>query len=118
MTLRVYYDDIDGALHPQWMLVPCNTSEDFATYSLDAPFERFWPEDFHDSMSVVTVSQASLVRDPFRDKDFLINVVQTLEELKANGGNIEFFNESEYFLVRMDDLEEIMQMQIRQFYLL
>ncbi|MET3508424.1 hypothetical protein [Halalkalibacter oceani] len=117
MTLRVYYDEIDGELHPQWLLLPANTSEEYATYTVVAPFERFWPEDFHDSMAVITVTQAALVRDPFHEKDFSIHIPRVVEDLASNGGNMESLHNAEYFLVRFDDLEELLQMNVRRFYL-
>ncbi|WP_100406636.1 hypothetical protein [Bacillus solitudinis] len=117
MMLSVYYDEIDGGFYPQWMLLPADTGEEYANYSIEAPFERFWPEDFHDSMTVVTVTQASLVRDPFNEKNFSVHIPSVVDDLTKNGGNMEHINDSQYFLVRFDDLEELLQMNVRRFYL-
>ncbi|OLS34187.1 hypothetical protein BTR22_19045 [Alkalihalophilus pseudofirmus] len=117
-TQKVYYEDIDGELHPIWFLLKIDTSERFARYTVDAPFERFWPEDFHDSMSVITVAQAALVRDPFDSKIFSINLNQVIEDLEAQQANASQLHEASYFLVRIDDLEELLQLSVRELYLL
>jgi len=113
---KVYYEDIDGELHPMWILLQASTSEETVSYTIDSPFERFWPEDFHDSMVVITVTQAALHRDPFNEKDFSVSIPQVVKDLTDNKGNLEHLYDADYFLVRLDDLEELLQMNVRTLY--
>ncbi|NEU29263.1 hypothetical protein GN156_00495 [bacterium LRH843] len=113
MKIRVYYDDIDGNLNPQWILLPIQNKET-AAYSIDAPFERFWPEDFHDSLAVLTVTQAALLRDQSNLRNFSIFIPRVLEDLTSASSNNSLLHEAEYFLVRLDDLEEVMKMDVRR----
>ncbi|WP_062052406.1 hypothetical protein [Bacillus sp. JCM 19034] len=117
MKLSVYYDEIDGLLNPQWMLmlIPCNTSEEYITVAVDAPFERFWPEDFHDALSVTTVTQAALTKDPFNNKQFSVHIPTVLSDLKYQNKSMDI-DSIDYFLVRLDDLEELLLMNVRSFF--
>jgi hypothetical protein len=115
---KVYYENIDGEVNPIWMLLKANTSEDYVTYTVDAPFERFWPEDFHDSMAVITVTQAALNLDLFNEKEFSVNIPQVISDLTDNRDKMEYLHEADFFLVRFDDLEELLQMNVRRLYTL
>lgn len=114
MKLSVYYDDIDGELYPQRLLLPIKTDEERVTYSIEAPFERFYPEDFHDSIMLATVTQAAMIRDPFDDKCFSISIPQVISDLKMNSNYTESLNDMDYFIIQMADLEELMQMNVRE----
>ncbi|MBP3950296.1 hypothetical protein [Bacillus suaedae] len=65
---------------------------------------------------MITITQGALMRDPFNDNEFSIYIPRVIADLTANGGNLEHLHQAEYFLVRMDDLEEVMQMNIRRLY--
>ncbi|WP_413378744.1 hypothetical protein [Alkalihalobacillus sp. 1P02AB] len=116
MKSSVYYDEIGGQLYPQWMLLPADLSDSYVHYSLNLPYERFYPEEFHDSLAVITVSQASLTKDPFNQQSYSINTEQLKADLLMNGGNLHHLEEADYFLVRFDDLEEVLQMSVRRYY--
>lgn len=113
MKLSVYYDEIDGELNPTWILLPAKTSEEYENYSIEAPFERFYPEDFHDCLNIVTVTQGAMTKCPFIDMQFDIHIPTVKQDLLAQGKHGDSIYEADYFLVRMDDLEEVLQMEVR-----
>ncbi|WP_062049255.1 hypothetical protein [Bacillus sp. JCM 19034] len=115
MKLFVYYDEIDGQLHPKWLLATAFLQDEYANYSVEAPFERFHPEDFHDSMSIITVSQGALLRDPFCLTRFSIHIPTVIHDAVSNGSNIHF--NFSHFLILIDELEELLQMNVRQRYM-
>lgn len=114
MRLSVYYEEIDGLLLPLWLLVPARTVKDYETYSVEAPFERFYPEDFHDDLSLVTITQGALTRCPFIDGQFDIHIPTVKTDLNSNGKPSDSLNSANYFLIRIDDLEELLQYSLRK----
>lgn len=113
MKLSVYYDEIDGELYPERLLLPIPADKQHVTYSIEAPFERFYSEDFHDSIKIATVTQAALRRDPFNANCFSISISQVIRDLKMNNNYTESLNDMDYFIIQMADLEELMQMNVR-----
>lgn len=110
MSLSVYYDEIDGKLHPQWLLLPVVTDKQYVTYSIEAPFQRFYSEDFHESLKLITVTQAALVKDPFNPNCFSVHMPQIINDLDVTPiGNLD---EADFFIVQMSDLEEVLQMSV------
>lgn len=116
MKLGVYYDEIDGQFYPMWMLLPTRTDEEYVNYSVEAPFERFYPEDFGE-LKIVTVTQAALTRSPFVKQQFHIHIPTVQSDLCNLGMDINAINDADYFLVRMDDLEELLQFDVRKFFI-
>ncbi|KMK77712.1 hypothetical protein [Alkalihalobacillus pseudalcaliphilus] len=112
MTLSVYYDEMDGELQPQWMLLPADFSGTYATYSLNMPYQRFYMEDFHDDLAIITVTQASLTKDAFYPHGYAIHIEQLRQDLRQNGQSTSI-EHADYFLVRFDDLEDVLQMSVR-----
>ncbi|OIJ12701.1 hypothetical protein BKP37_12945 [Anaerobacillus alkalilacustris] len=113
MKFKVYYDEIDGELRPMWLILPVNIDGAFSYYSLQAPFERFYPEEFYGDMKNVTVSQGELVRcvdDPY---SFGISLDLLTNYLTKNGYPLEVIHEADNFIVRFDDLEELLQFDVR-----
>ena len=62
--MKVYYEEMDGQLFPQWLLLPATSLHAPLSVQLDAPFERMEAEDFHDDLTVVTVTQAGPILPP------------------------------------------------------
>ena len=113
MKFKVYYDDVDGVLHPVWALLESNFEDDFVYYSLNAPFERFFPEDFYDDMQSITVTQGDLVRCPVENFSFGISIPMLKRYLQKNHQDPNLVYDVEFFIVRFDDLEELMQFNVR-----
>ena len=113
---RVYYEELDGDLHPQRVLIQPHIQYEISRHELNAPFERFYDEDFHDDLKVLTITQASLARDSFNDTVFHINIEQVKAELYSTGLNPEHVYSADYLLFMMSDLEEIMQMELRHLF--
>lgn len=117
MKYKVYYNDIDGELQPMWMILPANVADQSAFYSLNAPFERFYPEDFYDEMKSISISQGELLRSPTDPYAFGISHDLVKRFLMNNGQSPELLYEVDYFIVRIVDLEELMQMDVRRIFL-
>lgn len=115
MMLRVYYDEIDGQLNPQWMLVQTKTDSDYVSYTIDSPFERFYQEDFHDEMSIITIAAGSLTRDPFKDRQFSVHIPTVKIDLEYNKLSSNSIYNTDYFLIRIDDLEELLQFDVSKY---
>lgn len=114
MRLSVYYEEIDGLLLPLWLLVPARTVKDYETYSVEAPFERFYPEDFHDELAIVTITQGALTRCPFIEHQFDIHIPTVKTDLQFSGKPSDVLDSAKFFLIRIDDLEELLQFSLRK----
>lgn len=114
MKTSVYYDEIDGLLLPQWILLPIRTNHQYVTYTVEAPFERFFPEDFHDELPIITVTQGALTKgtNPYQ---FNIHLPSVQNDLARMNHFEQTMNESGYFLVRIEDLEEVLQFEVRTY---
>ncbi|WP_144559933.1 hypothetical protein [Shouchella miscanthi] len=114
MTLGVYYEERDGQLLPIWLLLPVQMEDDYVTYNLIAPFERI--EDFHDSLSAVTVTMSTLSKGIFDPYDITIHVPTVQKEIHLAGYDPERINEADYFILQMADVEEILQLDVKRLY--
>ncbi|MFA9459165.1 hypothetical protein ACERJO_20800 [Halalkalibacter sp. AB-rgal2] len=114
MTLSVYYNEIDGHLHPQWLLMNASMENEYVSYSISPPFERFHSEDFHDSMSILSVSQGAMVRDPVDRTRFSIHIPTVVNDAVNSGSNINSIYNSSLFLIQIEELEEFLQMNVRE----
>lgn len=118
MTFKIYYDDIDGELYPKWVLLPNGTTDNgFITYNIESPFERFYQEDFHNELKLITVSQGSLTTNPFLRNQFNVNLEQLTLDLAKQGIPGDAIYETDYFIVLVDDLEELLQYDVRNFFM-
>lgn len=114
MKLGVYYEDRDGELLPMWLLLPVDLRQEYVTYNIMAPFERI--DDFHDSLSAVTVTIGALSKGPFDPYDITIHIPTVRKELFLTGYNPEHLNEADYFILQMADVEELLQLEVRRLY--
>ncbi|MBP3951165.1 hypothetical protein [Bacillus suaedae] len=110
MTLRVYFDEIDGALHPKTVLLPnmLKEEQELTSYTLQSPFERFYPEDYHDELKVVSVSQGALRQCPFYEHQFDLDVEQLKKDIARMQHDPDAIYETDYFAVMVDDLQELL----------
>lgn len=116
--MKIFYDEIDGELHPKLMIVPySSTDSNRLEINLIGPFERMHPEDFHDDFQGLTISLGEMLRDPFDDNTFSIDLELVEKYLVKNGISTLVMAEIEYFVMLIDDIEELMQMNVRRFYL-
>ncbi len=110
MTLKIYYDELDGLLSPKLVLLPNILNQDSAilTYSIDIPFERFYQEDFHDDLRIVSISQGALKPCPFYEHQFHIDTNQLKIDLHHQGYDPNAIETSDYFTCLVDDLQELL----------
>lgn len=114
MKLSVYYDEIEGKLYPKLLLVPAEMDKQYATYSIEAPFCRFYSEDFNESVKIISVSQGALTRDPFNPSCFSIFIPQVIKDLSIYNDDMSLLNDADYFMIQMEDLEEVMKMIVKK----
>ncbi len=114
MTLGVYYEERDGELLPMWLLLPVRLEEVYVTYHIVAPFERI--EDFHDSLSAVTVTMNALSKGVFDPYDITVHIPTVQKEIHLAGYDPERIDETDYFILQMADIEELLQLDVRRLY--
>ncbi|TWI53989.1 hypothetical protein [Halalkalibacter nanhaiisediminis] len=110
MALKIFYEELDGMLSPKLVLLPNILNEDstMLTYSVEIPFERFYQEDFHDDLRIISVSQAALQPCPFYDHQFHMNIHQIRLDIEKQGHDPRSIEETEYFSCLVDDLQELL----------
>ncbi|MFK3937541.1 hypothetical protein ACI2JA_08515 [Alkalihalobacillus sp. NPDC078783] len=109
--MKVYYEEIDSQLFPQWLLLPATSLDTSLTVQIDAPFERMEPEDFHDDLTVVTVTQAALAIRSIDETHFVLHTDQVKNDLETH-----IPDSIDYFLIRLEDLEEVLQMSVKPYF--
>ncbi|WP_026701472.1 hypothetical protein [Salibacterium aidingense] len=107
--MKVYYEEIDGELQAKWVLVKTDGEQRGALrfYNVSQPIERFYEEDFAD-LAILSVDIGELVRDPFDDYVFAINTNMVQSRLESSGHDPAMLEEAEYFIMLVEDLEEVM----------
>ncbi|RSL32769.1 hypothetical protein D7Z54_13560 [Salibacterium salarium] len=108
----VYYEEIDGELQPKWVVVEAKQPSEgsIVFYSINQPYDRFYPEDFHDDLFVLSIDIGELLQDPFSNHQFGINIDLVETRLKQNGINPEAIYHAEYFIMLCDDLQEVVHL--------
>ena len=108
-TLKVYYDEIDGELIPKWVMMP-RIKEKGAVqlFSVESPYARFYQEDFHDELRLISVSQGALKQCPYHDHQFHIDIEQLQNDLLRQDHDPEAVFETDYFVALVDDLQELL----------
>ncbi|MDQ0207465.1 hypothetical protein [Alkalicoccobacillus murimartini] len=109
--MKVYYEELDGNLLPQWLLLPAPNTFGSLTVNLSAPFERMEAEDFHDELTIVTITQAALAIRPADQNQFILHTDQASKDLEVS-----MPADIDYYLIRLEDLEEVLQMNVRSFF--
>ncbi|GAF64301.1 hypothetical protein BTS2_1193 [Bacillus sp. TS-2] len=111
----IYYDEIDGHLYPQWLLLPADFTHSYCTYTLSMPYERFFQEDFHESLAFITVPQGCLTRSSQQPTHYSINIEQLKKDILSRySDSNQSLDTIQYFLITIDDLEEILQFNVRK----
>ncbi|TSB47155.1 hypothetical protein [Alkalicoccobacillus porphyridii] len=118
MMLNVYFDELDGILNPQWMLITTKTDEEYMSVTIDSPFERFYQEDFHDEMAIITVTSGAMTRDPFKDRQFSIHIPTVKIDMTSNDIHPDNIYQADYFLIRLEDLEELLQFDVSKYFII
>ncbi|WYP26821.1 hypothetical protein NSQ54_01510 [Alkalihalobacillus sp. FSL W8-0930] len=109
--MKVYYEEMDGQLFPQWLLLPATSLHAPLSVQLDAPFERMEAEDFHDDITVVTVTQAALAIRAIDETHFVLHTDQVKNDLETH-----IPDSVDYYLIRLEDLEEVLQMNVKPYF--
>ncbi|MGY4689297.1 hypothetical protein [Salibacterium sp. K-3] len=105
----VYYEEIDGEHQAKWVLVKTDGEQrgSLLFYTVPKSMDHFYEEDFAD-LAILSVDMGELVRDPFDDSSFAINTDMVQCRLERSGHNPSMLEEAEYFIMLVDDLEEVM----------
>jgi hypothetical protein len=122
--LKVYYDQFEDGLAPVWMLLPINTLEwqlERFYVSLSTPFEQFTTDDFDTNQLYVSVHIEDLIRNWKERESIGISLSSILQRFKTQKSNNEIdeeyvISDIEHMVVRMSDIEEVLQMNIRSYY--
>lgn len=115
--MKVFYDDIDGDLYPKLLIVPAATGADHVSFDITAPFERMYSEDFHDDFKGLTITQGEMLRDHVTETTVLIDLEMVKHFMMKREINPAMLYDVDYFVMLLDDIEELLQMDIRRFYL-
>lgn len=112
MKIKVFYDYFDGALAPIWYVILFKKGEldwnkDMAYVPVTAPFDRLSPEEFPAEGMGITVTLGDLTLNEERPGKFGINLDPLRRRSTENGKD---FWESEFLVLQVSDLEELLQM--------
>jgi hypothetical protein len=112
--MRVYYDELEGLLYPKLLIVPASTEQLTPTYKLDVPFERFNAEDFHDEFKGLTITLGELIRVANHETTFSVHIPSVRTFLTQRYGSDQHLEGIEHFVILLDDLEELLQVDVRK----
>ncbi len=115
--MKIFSEEIDGMAYPKLLIVPANLSAEHVVVDTTASFSRMYPEDFHDDFKALTISQGEMLRDHFKKNTFLIDIKLVKESMIKQEINPTLIYDVEYFVMLLDDVEELLQMDVRRFYL-
>lgn len=115
--MKVFYDEVDGELFPKLLIVQADIDKEHMSIDVSGPFIRMFPEDFHDDFKGLTISQGEMLRDHFNETTFLIDIKLVKQFMLKREINPALIYELEYFVMLLDDVEELLQMDLRRFYL-
>ncbi|MFZ4452049.1 hypothetical protein [Salibacterium aidingense] len=109
----VYFEEIDEELQAKWVLVKTNGEQRGALrfYKVSQPVERFYEEDFAD-LAILSIDMGELVRDPFDDYSFAVNTELVQSRLESSGYDPAMLEKAEYFIMLVEDLEEVMSVDL------
>ena len=122
--MKVYYEQFDAGLAPVWMLLPINTIEwelERFYVSLNMPFEQFTTDDFDANQLYVSVQIEDLIRNWKERESIGISLSSIRKRIEAQKlineiDKMYVFSDIEYMVVRMSDIEEVLQMNIHNHY--
>ncbi|MFB5664121.1 hypothetical protein [Alteribacillus sp. HJP-4] len=109
----IYFDELDGYLHPKWMFVQAYTADAVVFYSINQPFERLLPEDFHDDIHSLSVDISEMVRHSEKPDKFGIHLEKVQERLQKDGLHPDHIFEVDYFIMLCEDVAEIMAVDLK-----
>ncbi len=115
--MKIFYEDIDGMLNPKLLIVTADHSTERMLIDTTNSFSRMQPEDFHDDFKGLTISQGEMLRDHFKDTTFLIDIKLVKKYMIKQEINPALLYDIEYFVMLLDDVEELLQIDVRRFYL-
>jgi hypothetical protein len=122
--LRVYYDQFEDLLAPVWMLLPINILEwqlERFYMALSTPFEPFKTEDFDNNQPNVAVELEDIIRN-WKDCTSIgisLSSIRKHFEVKQKLNDIAekyTISNIEHLVVRIADIEAVLQMNIRNYY--
>ncbi len=120
--MKVFYDQSEDGLSPVWMLLPINTLEwqlERFYVPLKAPFERFTTEDFNSNQLYITVLIEDLVRNWNERESIGISLPSIQNRFNAQKSKNDIdeeytISDIQHLVVRMGDIEEVLQMNIQR----
>ncbi|MCJ8008941.1 hypothetical protein ACFFF5_21240 [Lederbergia wuyishanensis] len=117
--MKIFYEEIDGMLNPKLMIIPfsAETQTHRVQVDVEASFEQMYSDDFHDDFKALTITQGEMLRDHFKETTFLIDIKLVEQSLLKQEIYPELIYEIDYFVMLIDDVEELLQMDVRRFYL-
>ncbi|MGJ9384298.1 hypothetical protein [Salipaludibacillus sp. CF4.18] len=107
----VYFEEIDGELQPKWLIVKAITDVKCPYYTVNGPFERMLEEDMLD-FHAFTVPLGDMIRDPFKENSIGVPVYKFKADLESKGIDPNLFNDIDYFIMLVDDVQELIEVNI------
>ncbi|MBP3041877.1 hypothetical protein J9303_20890 [Bacillaceae bacterium Marseille-Q3522] len=103
--MKIFFEELDGELQPKWLLIkPSRNNITF--YPIDFPFERI--DDLED-LRFMTIEMADLVKNPKNENQFGVNLLHVEKRLSRTGFHRSYLDEIDYFILLVDDVQEIME---------
>jgi len=128
--IRVYYEEhqgLDGVgLVPMKLIVRFPRGKMLwdkpAVYiPLDVPFCRHYSEDFLEDLMSIAIGIDDMMMSFDKPKHIgisLTRVMERMEKMKERDMLVFQYEDIEQFIIQIDDIEQVLQMQVRPFYVL
>ncbi|GAA4864964.1 hypothetical protein GCM10023310_50540 [Paenibacillus vulneris] len=128
--IRVYYEEhqgLDGVcLVPMKLIVRFPRGKMLwdkpAVYiPLDVPFRRHYSEDFLEDLMSIAIGIDDMMMSFDKPKHIgisLTRVMERMEKMKERDMLVFQYEDIEQFIIQIDDIEQVLQMQVRPFYVL
>ncbi|QGQ95893.1 hypothetical protein EHS13_13915 [Paenibacillus psychroresistens] len=117
--MKIYYDQLDdGLLAPIWMLLPIHTLEwqlERFYVSFNSPYEQFTTNVFDAKPLYIIVQMEDLFRNWKERESIGISLHSIHKRFNTNNEEL-IISDIEYMLVRILDIEEVLQMNIQSLF--
>ncbi|MFD0682424.1 MULTISPECIES: hypothetical protein [unclassified Paenibacillus] len=119
-TVRVYYDYFNDTLSPIWLLLHfgrggIDWTKEQLYMPIQAPFHRIESEEIHEDTMSLSILLEDLTINPYEAGYYGIRLDRVLQRIYKQQLPVDPYD-IEQFVIQLGDLEEVLQMNVRQHY--
>lgn len=120
MQIKVIYDisSEDGSLFPYWMMIDQISLEWSKTLhvNIDSPFQRYTFDEVDSTVMAISIPDHVYVRQANNSLSFGLHLPSLKSHISKSLTNFDDYLNVCRLLLRIHDIEEIMQFDVRSFY--